>query len=204
MKGIHFKPEMIQAIVEGRKTVTRRVIKPQPFLRDNDWWCWLPRKNVEVQWHEIFDMKMLTDYARYRAGETVYIKEMWTVDKKYDKLPPSKIPRGTRIYFREHEIPEAVEPILGRWRSPLHLPRWFASYFITITDVRAERLQEIMEEGAMAEGFSITYEKYEPWTLTDARTDFLRTWNSINKDYPWESNPFIFRYEFEYRGGLNE
>ena len=209
MNGINFKPEMIQAIIERRKTQTRRVIKPQPFLRDNDWWCWIPRKNTEIQWHEIYDMKMITDYARYRVGETVYIKEAWAVDKRYDNLPPSKIPR-TPIYFKDHEIAEDIEPTLGRWRSPLHLPSWYARYFITITDVRAERLQEISLADIFAEGCPVKKADYniDPdegyYLQNDAYEWFVYIWNSINKDYPWESNPFIFRYEFEYRGGLNE
>ena len=208
MKGILFKPEMIEAIVERRKTVTRRVIKPQPQWQE---------PNHELEWRGyVGDPDCLIPYARYGVGETVYIKEAWAVDKRYDNLPPSKIPR-TPIYFKDHEIAEDIEPTLGRWRSPLHLPSWYARYFITITDVRAERLQEITEEDCLKEGierhtdrgnnifwYEVVGSYHGDTQEVSGIKSFAKLWDSINKDYPWESNPFIFRYEFEYKGGLNE
>jgi len=127
MKSILFKPEMIKAIVEGRKTVTRRVIKPQPELDIINRWKWYPDKNTEISWKEIYNQKMLTDYARYQVDEVVYIKEAWYQDP------------GGAIWYKLN--PPGFLSDCDYWKSPLFMPAWAARYFIKITDVGTERLQ---------------------------------------------------------------
>jgi len=82
--------------------------------------------------------------------------------------------------------------------SPLFMPEWAARYFIKITDIRAERLQEITEEDAEAEGLILTKSGWKTdYIVSSATEKFAILWNSINKDYPWESNPFVFVYSFK-------
>jgi len=230
MKGILFKPDMIQAIVEGRKTQTRRVIKPQPDmgLPESDRYSHIsvgkyhPTKidkdGEEYPGDEIFGA--YTDdgewgwKSHYQVGETVYIKEAWATEKRYNHLKPSKLPQTATIFYVSDGVGEwPIDLSIGSLRSPLHLPEEFARYFIKITDVRAERLQEITEEDALKEGITImagTHQAFaknpatnklelighpEPYT---ARYHYESLWDSLNKDYPWESNPWVFRYEFEF------
>ena len=73
------------------------------------------------------------------------------------------------------------------------MPAWAARHFIKILSIRAERLQEITDKNADAEGF------YDSQDSVRSTVRFMDFWDSINKDYPFESNPWVFRYEFEYQ-----
>ncbi|GAH06107.1 unnamed protein product, partial [marine sediment metagenome] len=96
---------------------------------------------------------------------------------------------------QEMDAGGAILPKEFKWRSPMMMPEWAARYFITITDVRAERLKEITKDGAKAEGaMYLQSYGYEP--IDGFRGWFRIVWNSINKDYPWESNPWDFAYTF--------
>ena len=102
---------------------------------------------------------------------------------------------------------------IGAARSPLFMPAWAARTFLKITDVRAERLQEITEDDALAEGIEISsweccitpFKNYSKRKedqhpnngFSSAPSSYKSLWDSINKDYQWESNPWVFRYEFE-------
>jgi hypothetical protein len=237
MKGILFKPDMIKAIVEGRKTVTRRIIdKLYPTSNSSGIWDFIGVKDNGF----IFRDKISATIPlkpRYQVGDVVYIKEVWSTEKKYDDLKPSDIPKTAHIWF-DDDAPHPVRFIPGRWRSPLFMPAWTARYFIKIKDVRPERLQEITEEEARLEGFKtipkkIWWQGYraveltslgtelmhqqtigdtppdwmiEPHKMIDrpdleffdsAKFSFSNKWDSINKEYPFESNPWVWRIEFE-------
>uniref|UniRef100_A0A6M3J5P8 ASCH domain-containing protein n=1 Tax=viral metagenome TaxID=1070528 RepID=A0A6M3J5P8_9ZZZZ len=118
MRGILFKPDMIKAIVEGRKTVTRRVIKPQPshfhYAADAQYPC--KPNGEQIQ-------------PKYQVGDTVYLKEAWA-------LHPAAKELGYPIVFYK-ERGDVISK-QNRWRSPLFMPAWAARYFIKIKDVRAE------------------------------------------------------------------
>jgi len=170
MKGILFKPDMIKAIVEGRKTVTRRVCLGQRELSNiHDFPIW---------------------NARYQAGETVYIKEaccIWCYQRDGVK---------DACYKTDEDGMELPAPITHcsqpqKWRSPLFMPAWAARYFIQITGVRAERLQEIRitPSECRLEG---SYWATDP----DDEGGFINLWDSINKEHPWSSNPFVWVYTF--------
>jgi len=132
----------------------------------------------------------------------VYIKEAWASEKQYDHLKPREIPHTAKIFYLLDGYDQAT---MGKKRSPLFMPAWAARYFIQITDVRAERLQEITEIDALNEGA-------EAWYKTAPNTDgagyiwdskghvmgFARLWDTINKPpYDWQSNPWVWRYEFK-------
>jgi len=182
---------MIQAIVEGRKTQTRRVIKPQSV-------------HVEVCSGEAILYKDADNEIpwRYKVGETVYIKEAWRVLKEFDHLPPRDIPVDTPAIYPYGGDPEddiRIPDCYGRLRSPLHLPEGIARHFIKIFHVRAERLQEIGQMDISREG--IILQKLKPdedyyYHIQLNRNAFAELWNSINPKYPWESNPWVFLYEF--------
>ena len=197
MKGILFKPDMIQAIVEGRKTQTRRVITPQPVVGQaiisgtlGDYYL---VKTGESYYPEGFIKRIK---PRYQAGETVYIKEAWYAeggDIYYKSDWPQVLPCAMVI--------DKIE--IEKWKSPLFMPEWAARHFIKILAIRAERLQEITFRGCEAEGIWI-YD--DPWkakglSVWQCKGRFARLWDSINPKYPWESNPWVFPYEFEYKGG---
>ena len=253
MKGILFKPEMIRAIIEKEKTVTRRVIKPQPkYLVGEKYsqWFWCRKDVSEIEamqlqlshaiwWDGVRTPRVMTAFARYRVGEPVYIKE---VHYRYGEWRKNGLTKSGRQKWLFHPMPEMltisiikgieslryfdnppdeVKPNSYRkegWykRSPLFMPEWAARHFITVTDVRAERLQEITEEDCLAEGITVMLGAWQSkkWNADTRRLEltgerhpytglyhFEVIWNTINKDYLWESNPWVFRYEFEYKEG---
>ena len=172
MKGILFRPEMIQAILEGTKTQTRRVIKPQPpddarLIGACDVWGW--------QVDGVFTNE---SKPPYQVGEVVYVKEAWC--ESYFGKPICYKADG-----KESPGPK------GFWRSPMFLKAVNARYFIKITDVRVERLQEITPHDCILEG--IIEEYGDGLALRDK---FESLWDSLNSKYPWEINPWVWVYSF--------
>ena len=227
MKGILFKPEMSLAIREGRKTVTRRVLKIQPVGNDVEIVRDVVRGTLKYAWgfragpsFGALESGGVTSNAAvtlcdsrnlpYRPGETVYVKEGYVLELppnlRYDAegLPPSQWPaylqtQTTVHYMGDHEG--------WKWRSPLHLPEWAARTFLVIEDVRVERLQDIDEEDAMREGLLTHPESYELAYLRSGGKDSLRLkdfaalWDSINTGpgARWQDNPWIARIQFRLR-----
>jgi len=213
MKGILFKPDMIKAIIEGRKTQTRRIIKPQPE-GEIDEMC----KTTSEGWQTLGHSFQWTEHAdtgnhiwkpKYLPGETVYLKEAIILHT-----------HGTPIRYTDG-LPAMVNgaslnPDDWKWRgnklSPMFLPEIFARYFLKIISVRPERLQEITkhQEDAIAEGvlfmggiadnfdeapWCASIQDQEPMKYPSAA--YGRLWNSINGVGSWEKNPWVWRYEFE-------
>ena len=175
MKGILFKPDMIQAIRDKRKTVTRRVIKPQfelppeagkPYL-SNGCLSVIPDRINFKGWAWVCGDNGKQIKPRYQVGETAYIKEAHYSFGYWEHsftTPTGKegwrfVVVGKEIMYLEQKpidsLRESGEHGLGWYkRTPLFMPAWAARHFLKITDVRAERLQGITPEDCVAEGVS--------------------------------------------------
>ena len=222
MKGMLFKPWKIQFIAEhpGMEIMTRRVIKPQPLndarmISACGVWSW------EFNGEFIGESK-----PRYQQGETVYLKEKalywvspilegveydkpsdWWTDCVYQDDPeiPALLADNGRLVL-ERSINQIVEgsPTIGKWewKSGMFMPEHYARHFIKIVAVRAERLQEITEDDCVSEGYPLgnmsdSLNLKQLKIAIAMRMGWYRTlWNSINKNYQWESNPFVFPYTF--------
>ena len=227
MRGILFKPDMIQASVEGRKTNTRRAEAGLKEINKEPDSYYNPFPSYDGTWgfhYKDYMNKIVYVKPHYQVGETVYIKEAWYYD-----MFPQEITDGIRdkkaVYYRlDGEASEQFEcwSDFEGWQSPLFMPEWAARYFPVITDVRAERLQEITFDDCLAEGIvdspfwvNPNYEADklkrdyakdcpgetpsedgidEGWNEY-AHQVFRNLWNSINKE-KWESNPWVFAYTF--------
>jgi hypothetical protein len=216
MNGILFKPDMIKAIIEGRKTVTRRLSGLKEINNQPDLWYLVASLGGKFYFSQKYDKEPIEDITvkpRYHVGETVFIREAWRTLKYYESYPPNNIPSDTSIDFKDSQ---SIYP-WGRWRSPLHLPARFARYFIQILDVSAGRLQKITEEDAIKEGFGdlgiIPANTAMLLTGTNNLDDaakvltisqFADYWNSINPKYTYSMNPWGIRYEFKYLKELEE
>lgn len=151
MKGILFKPEMKKAIEEGRKTVTRRIIKPQPpgglvvadlIIDGFPFWVLANEDGEQVEGK--------CPQPRYQVGEVVYVKEAWSIKNCGKAVSLSK-----EVWNNEWRVARLEYDIVGYWwnkRSPLFMPAWAARYFIKITAVRAERTKDITPEDCLKEG----------------------------------------------------
>lgn len=178
-KPILFNTEMVQAITEGRKTVTRRVIKPQPIagIRKS---VFVPSGIEDGHGREI---KLL-----YKVGDILYVRETWQLlPSGFDEMPPEM----NYIYKASHVLSDECT----RWRPSLHMPKEAARIFLKVTDVRVEKLQDITEEQAKAEGIKLLSHDGVSIYTKDYKTAFEITWDSIYKNS--KENPWVWVIEFE-------
>lgn len=202
IKPMLFNTDMVRAILEGRKTVTRRAVKPQPkgghavldyddeshtadILCGNN-----GEGGVFADWAE-------TVKAPFWTGDILWVRETW-----------SRKETGEYLYKADNEKPLSY---LG-WRPSIHMPREAARIFLRVTDVRVERLQEITAEGALDEGTDVMFPEPQPSYISlaytemrlkpAARQSFSKLWDSTIKPkdlsaYGWEANPWVWVIEFE-------
>ena len=220
MKPILFNTDMVRAILEGRKTVTRRVVKPQPpnahdildfDEEDNsfDFLCGMIADNCFIDF-------AYTAKAPYRPGDILYVRETFhqTPDGQYwykaDNICDGCtedgfcIPRGVT----RHKTCGLCEYYAGhyniKWRPSIHMPQEAARIFLRVTDVRVERLQNINERGpfsAVSEGFTNNID-LRGGTGKSATKHFAECWDSTIKPADralngWEANPWVWVIEFE-------
>jgi len=195
MKGILFKPDMIKAIVEGRKTVTRRVVKFHKPVNTTSSLSITGKifsmgdSNEEERLLSEGIIKPGLSLSRYQVGEVVYIKEALFRHPYLDEAG-----------YVLDETPVFINQTIGdclKWRwqkdilNGMFMPQEAARYFIRIKDVRAERLQEITEADAVKEGIDGDFQEYP-------RLAFSELWDSINKPpYDWQSNCWVWVYSFK-------
>lgn len=218
MKSILFNTEMVRAILDGRKTVTRRVMKPQPqrdYSCNTPFWSW-----KDCQWAEGgigFPVSGIEDHAPYKPGDILYVRETWK-NATGDLAGGGYALFDTFVYKADGKAKDnyPLDQLMveDSWRPSIHMPKRAARIFLRVTDIRAERLQSIDEDGAIAEGCVpvVCPDCYGcggrcPYcngtgAIEPAMLDFVDTWNSTlkKKDLPlygWEANPWVFVIEFE-------
>uniref|UniRef100_A0A6M3IFA4 ASCH domain-containing protein n=1 Tax=viral metagenome TaxID=1070528 RepID=A0A6M3IFA4_9ZZZZ len=211
MKGILFKSDMIKAIVEGRKTVTRRVMKPQPLAKCQygehifegkiiDWIGYKHEGKTAFYCRKCGDgLKLIDEWSghgrlpKYQVGDTVYIKEaICRIPKIYDETTGY---HTEAIYRLDSSF---VTGVNWCWKrdilTGMFLSEALARYFIEILDVKVQRLQEITEEDAIVEGVGFGFQMNAGWpdyqhiengvcTLTQdtAVASYATLWDTINK-----------------------
>lgn len=175
-----FNTENVRAILEGRKTVTRRVVKPQPMAAVNT----LYRKDGTNFWRTHGADCWYEFRAPCVPGDVLWVRETWSIsDGAY-------LYRAFPGVGMEPDKQDAAMREMGlKWRPSIHMPREAARIFLWVTDVRAERLQEIDDTGVVAEGLEIGCYFDELWDRTIKPAD--RT------IYGWEANPWVWVIEFE-------
>lgn len=199
IKPILFSTEMVRALLEGRKTVTRRVVKPQPVLDGHLWKLGGAAWSDSVLSVPVMLGHSLYNRAPYQPGDVLYVRETW-----------AKNPFGEGYIY-----PTEVAGAGQKWRPSIHMPREAARIFLRVTGVRVERLQAITEEDAKAEGAEKMYPYTDPETGKTAfllhengtyRAGFSQIWDSTIPKRPsmferylyyWEYNPWVWVIEFE-------
>ena len=211
---ILFSGPMVKAILDVSKTQTRRVMKPQPTIHPSP--PCNPDYNVSIErwmWKLGNEAPQdLLDRCPYgQPGDLLWVREKFLVWEggagglDPDSLTYQDDPQWEHQLFDNGELDDALPPeddgVVGRWKvhPSIHMPRWASRITLRVTDVRVQRVQEISEEDAIAEGIT----RWEGDRLQrgdkGARNDFSRLWDSINakRGYSWESNPFCWAITFE-------
>lgn len=175
-KPILFNTDMVRAILEGRKTQTRRIMKPQPESRPMYCYAGSSRKDIG-KWH--CDGKRYTPPCH--GDDILWVRETWC----QDDLTPED------IYYRANYHPTEAKELFGDiglpWRPSIHMPQEYARIFLKVTAVRVERLQDITEEDAKAEGLSSKEAFLQYWDELVYRNDKSRfkTSEGYSKSNPW-------------------
>ena len=155
-KPILFSGPMVRAILDGRKTQTRRVIKPQPIF-DADGGLWYPSHDHKRALHyaneEHFRQGFVRDFGRYQPGDLLWVRETWAC-AKYENIDGGS---GWRYETLKYRADCNWGGCSGHrdgitWNPSVHMPKWAARIWLKVKDVRVEQLQDISEKDAQAEG----------------------------------------------------
>ncbi|MBX5154598.1 hypothetical protein HJB78_27175 [Rhizobium lentis] len=196
-RPILFSGPMVRALLAGTKTQTRRTLKFQPAPGIS-----IIRKTIRPldgsPYHSFERRSVYGNYAgeldiRIKRGDRLWVRESWKPHSTFDHLPPREMPESNVFYLAD----EKYSPSGSRGRPGIHMPRWASRLTLTVTDVRVERLQDITEEDARAEGCSVTWsgdmsEGPSKW----ANENYADLWDDINGPGAWEANPWVVAYTF--------
>lgn len=189
MKPILFNTEMVKALLDGRKTVTRRVVKPK--CKHNFVSYGIDGEPAECRMIDIETQEIVRHvYPPYQPGDILYVRETYGTYSTFNGH--SYAYKGDYIDF---ENSEKAKKLVKRWIPSIHMPKEAARIFLRVTDVRVERLQEITEEQAVKEGcVGLGVFDSTAWNA------FIDLWNSTLKkdsDCTWMHNPWVWVIEFE-------
>lgn len=200
-RPIPFSPPMVRATIDGKKSQTRRIVKPQPIagtdaLRDipgeNRWWAAYAGKDPTGVTYRPLGSDQQHDWrCPYgMRGDLLWVREPWRASSIHDRLKPSEIPVGDSVaYYADGEL-----YLTGRYRHARFMPRWASRITLRITDVRVELLQEISAEDCIAEGLSTTFREHD--AVADLRRQYRELWVSINGPDSWAANPWVWVIAF--------
>lgn len=216
-----FSTPMVQAIQENRKSMTRRVIKPQPDEKYNycHGICTSSTDNKNVGRVGFGPSEVLVKQfvkPLWRPGDRPWVRETWQCIK-YDSMDGDlsygvEFKDGTRKHFefddneRFHQFGKYA--FKGGWQQSIYMPKEAARIWLEVTDVRVERLQEITVEDVISEGLEAdneirnpdpsTHESIKSWNLAWAQYVFRELWDSINlkHGYGWGMNPWVWVISF--------
>lgn len=209
---ILFSTAMVQAILAGRKTMTRRVVKPKLAGFDismrtdgsNKW----PR-NLDEE--ERFISYMKCPYGQ--VGDLLWVRETWWKSMPSGQFP--ELPDNGKYHYKADynnngvgSRPAPYWPPFDKWKPSIHMPKAACRIFLRITNIRVERLQDITEQDAISEGVeqiadygTTGYKLYtQPdaaFSDIDAKWSFESLWQSINGKESWNANPWVWVVEFE-------
>lgn len=200
LKPILFNTDMVRAIIDGRKTVTRRVVKdlseaahyPMEISEEDgkfEFMCGGVSNGVVADWIEAVNMP-------YRFGDILYVRETWGYDK------------NNWLYKADYTEEFANEPVnLFRWHPSIHMPKKAARIFLRVANIRAEQLQDITIADCKREGVvlpPLRGDEYDYELDPDLNYlfGFQNLWDSTIKPkdidkYGWNANPWVWVIEFE-------
>lgn len=214
-RGMIFNGPMVKAILSGQKTQTRRIMKVQPVLNGSFYEVYGAGWSKGVKSVPVVHGHSLSNNCPFGiVGDRIWVRETWQgplVDFEHsDDLlrNPEKYEKPENCVYAADGVPapefyDADDNLRCCWRPSIHMPRWASRILLEITNVRVERLNDISEQDAIAEGIErynddgIVY--YGPYGKGDCRPEraFSDLWKSIYGDENWEKNPWVWVIEFK-------
>jgi hypothetical protein len=206
-RPIIFSPVMVKAILEGKKTQTRRVIKPQP---DEDGVYGITAEGFQTALYQADEYWINTEDGdnkqvkpKYKRGDILWVREKWRNVNRQEAKPDYQ-------YFADTLFPKCEDYAKEwKWKPSIHMKREAARIFLKVVSVNVEQIRDISEENAKAEGAGICtwfrpYKRDEGESICfnnevpTRKAAFFNLWDSINakRGYGWESNPWVWVYEF--------
>lgn len=191
-RPIIFNAEMVRAILNGNKSQTRRVIKPQPkYDRFDHIGCNF--SGLWMGWPESMDDIIWEAHCPYgKIGNQLWVRETWATPGNYDHIKPSKLldymfPSSSLKYRATEKYGDAY----FRWRPSIHMPGWASRIQLEVLSVKVETVQDITDEDIVAEGGFVYGSGAWEW--------FIPLWNSINekRGFGWDTNPWVWVVEFK-------
>lgn len=218
-RPILFSAPMVRALLEGRKTQTRRTLKPLP--------------NRTIFFNPQIAGKEQFQKPRYAVGDRLWVREAWWIATCYsygstpggDEVSPAPLAyrRSDPIHCaadgnppncaNKHYGPNGLRPGSGAFAAPdpyavwikkssIHMPRWASRLTLIVADVRVQRLQDISKADAIAEGVEKDSDGWRDYMLPQTRCcvsptgSFQTLWNHINGPDSWNANPWVAAYTF--------
>lgn len=234
-RPILFSGAMVKAILEGRKTQTRRAIRKQPLMvkhmgtpdgHPGEWGLPVPGRTAFCLIEKSSSLAV-AKYCPYgQPGDRLWVRETWApVQPLADGVLQYEGARLVELDGYPIEVWFRADGELGplsyccddgpRWKPSIHMPRAASRLTLEVTEVRVQRLQDISEENAIAEGAQRFDDlpSIHPWgqdprwsmeqplstehCLNNARFAFANFWNKLNADkHPWDSNPWVWAVSF--------
>lgn len=214
---IPFSAPMIRALqreIEAPgtgKTQTRRTHAPAPrFAPDG---CRQPDLGGRACWWEYWASDRAETHRfklPYAVGDRLYVREHWRTSDAYDDLAPSQMGGEEQVIYLADDAMETWgwgnRFVPGRFRQGMHMPRWASRITLTVTDVRVQRLNDISEADAQAEGApAIGADEAPDEDERSHRWGFINLWNSLHGPGAWEANPWVAAYTFTVtRGNIDQ
>lgn len=196
-KGILFNTEMVKKILKGRKTTTRRIVKLD-FKKVYTMACangkWLESYGETLPEH--LKEWYVKEKAKppYQVGDILYVRETWST--QYDGIHDNN-GYGIYVYKADGTILDNSEGISSsHWYPSIHMPKVAARIFLKVTNVKVQRIQDITEDEAQAEGcYGVSYNVTDGKENNRSREWFKILWNRLYNN--WDENPWVWVIEFE-------
>lgn len=199
MKPILFNTAMVKAILEGRKTTTRRIIKNvgnrELLEHDGEYYKfgYSSKAVVGTIYEAIHWCK-----PKFNVGDILYVRETW---KQYEK----RIGRGSKCHLEkfygykadESNPKNPSEFYDGNWKPSIHMPKVAARIFLKVTDVRVEKLKHIKAGQCIKEGINLGYKIQSSYDASEYIKAFADLWDTTTKEYKWRLNPWVWVISFE-------
>jgi len=203
-RPILFSAPMVRAILENRKTMTRRTVKENPLDGPIDaifpdgsgkgfisWWG--PGPHTAEKTIQLYPGEEGFHCPYGRPGDRLWVRESYRFTVFNDPLKPSLVPVGSTVEYAADNF----SLVMGKTRQSIFMPRWASRITLEITSIRVERLQDISEDDAESEGV-------DPWSSNALDfgsyfNSFSTLWDSINGKTPgkaWADNPWVWVVEF--------